>query len=420
MLSFLKLKYSGFVQLSLCLLAISVNFGVALVSVATLLVLISLGLTFLLNQGIDSTNAKLSTQVVFGLPFLNELFWLICLSISWFLLSFAWTFADKWAFLKQMVNFSRILLIPVVFFVIGINRFHFVILRALVIGHLFVILTSYLIWLGVPVFWYSYSDALRTFTPYTSSLEQPIISAVVFAIVWFCRREFDAFWGAYTTVICELVIAVNICFLMIGRSGIFAFVLLLSFILWLKLKKSLRYVALLFPVLISLVLYMSSPRVESRFDSMVSQVVDYQKGNIDTSQAIRLDFWRRSVQALEIRPVLGYGAGGWSTGYKEALNGDVGVPGADNPHQQFLLWGVEGGGVALVLLISIYYSVFKISLTRINEYSNLLRSVVLILFFVSFMNCPLHGAVLSEFFCLVVATLLSKLNELDLEKGCGC
>jgi O-antigen ligase len=394
------MKKVDFSLISVCFLAFAVNFGVALVSLATFFIFIF----FIFNF------KKLYFLTSLQLPYLKLFLIIIYLSISWYLLSYLWAVSSPTSFIKQLVNYSRVLLIPIILYSLSKEVDHFQIYKILVVSHLFVIFTSYLLWLKVPVFWETNFEAYSTFTPYTSSLEQPIISTVIFSIVWFNRNKFNDFWGSLTTFTCEFFLAANICFLMIGRSGILAFILLLTFIFFISLSYLWRHVALVFPFLFFQLIYFCSARVHSRFDAVLNQIIEYQNGQITSSQAIRLDFWYRSIQAFFERPIIGFGAGGWSNAYAKVLNGDLGVIGADNPHQQFLLWAVEGGSIGLMLLVLFYLLIFRISLYSASESSLLIRSVVLILFLVSFMNCPLHGAGLSEFFCLIIAVSLSKLN----------
>jgi hypothetical protein len=80
-----------------------------------------------------------------------------------------------------------------------------------------------------------------------------------------------------------------------------------------------------------------------------------------------------------------------------------------------LLWWVEEGTIGLIFLISIYLGIlfdsFKLDFGA--KYS--LISTLSILFFTSLMNCPLQGAGISEFFGVLIGTLLSFNKEVWFE-----
>jgi O-antigen ligase len=192
---------------------------------------------------------------------------------------------------------------------------------------------------------------------------------------------------------------------MIGRTGILSTIIVLTMIVGWTIRPKFRYLIVLLPFFIFGVLFMVSSRFEQRISEIPSQISEYQKGNLDTSQAQRLDFWRRSVQAVNDRPWLGSGVGSWPYAYKKALNGEVGLR-ADNPHQQFFLWWVEGGAVGLMLLLGFFGSIIFDSLKLECRAKKSLLTVLTVLIFTCLMNCPLQDAGISEFFAVLITSLM--------------
>jgi O-antigen ligase len=153
-------------------------------------------------------------------------------------------------------------------------------------------------------------------------------------------------------------------------------------------------------------LYFLSPKFHNRIELIPYEILEYKEGKIETSQAIRLEFWHRSIQAIEKRPFFGFGVGSWPDSYKIALNGEVGIK-AESPHQQFLLWWVEEGTIGFLFLLSIFFSILKDAMNLQPIAKNALIAVWAVLFFTSLMNCPLQGAGISEFFCVIIGVLLT-------------
>ena len=111
------------------------------------------------------------------------------------------------------------------------------------------------------------------------------------------------------------------------------------------------------------------------------------------------------MQAITQKPLIGFGVGSWPQAYVIALNGEEGIQ-ADSPHQQFLLWWVEEGTVGFLLLVAIYVSILRDAYKLEPRAKNALISTLNVLFFTSLMNCPLQGAGISEFFCLIIGALM--------------
>ncbi len=390
-------RYSYF---SACCLAVSVHLGVACVSISSLLVLIA----FILKGG-GNFSALLHRarfkEAPLVLPF-------IYLSLIWFLLSIVWTQVSELEALTQLMRYSRILVIPLIYFIITNPERAWGVVRYWVGAHLFVIASSFALWVGLDLPWAIMEDPNHIFfTPFTSSLEQPIMSSVVFGVIFQFRHKFFYCWGKTFTYLSMMAIVLNVCFLMQGRSGYIALLISIAFCIFWQIKARYRILAPLLPILIGITLFFVSNNFHQRVSKVGSELSSFGAGNIHTSVGTRLEFWTRSVQAIQIKPLVGFGVGSWPYAYKLVVSNDTGIEGANNPHEQFLLWTVEGGCVALILLICFYASIFKdASSIQELEVSRSLKIIFFILLVVSLFNCPLHGAGMSEFFCIIIALML--------------
>ena len=385
----------GFCTLSVCALAISVNLGVALVSLSAGMMLLALIFTLISKQSLGDSEiieSNLTVKIIF-------------FSIAWFLISTAWSIADWPQVGSELVRYSRLLIVPLTLFLIRKRAQAMLVLHACVLSHCFVILSSILLWMSVPVFWATSDWATINFTPFTSSLEQPIMSALIFAVLWYFRDHFCQLWSKKIVYLILFFILIDVFFLMIGRSGILSMIVVLTLIIGFAMRPKLRYLVVLVPFVIFGILFLVSSRFEQRVTEIPYQIAEYEKGKLETSQAQRLEFWNRSVQAVKQRPWLGSGVGSWPSAYQFALNGEIGLK-ADSPHQQFFLWWVEGGAIGLTCLICFFVCIYLDSLKLEQRAKEAVITVLVVLIFTSLMNCPLQGAGICEFFSVIIASLM--------------
>ena len=391
--------------LSVSSLAVSVNFGVALVSLSSLFIVIAVITIYSLkaNYANQTDSIIRPRQTVYA----------VCLALIWLVATLIWTESTTQAALIQIMRYFRILTIPIVFLLIRTPDQAIKIIKVWVIGQVFVVVCSYLLWIGVPVPWASNFKADIDLTPFTSTLEQPIMNTIMFSVVWNFRERFYQYWGKGLVRLILALTLFEVLFIMIGRTGILCMLMVLTIMLWEIMNKKYRVFIMIFPFIFFTAIYQMSSKIEQRTQEVIADVIKYKNGDHNTSQGNRIEFSKRSIQAIIERPIIGYGAGSWPIAYKLALRGENGKEGADNPHQQFLLWFVEGGVVAFILLVNLFYSILRDSLQLSFSAKKTLRSILIILLITSMMNCPLHGAGMSEFFCLIIALMMSFTKRSD-------
>ena len=402
----------------------SINFGVAMVSVSSLLIVLAALFIFVSRQHksadleTDRTHSKETTQRLSQRPKLTV--YLIPIAILWMAVTGLWTESSLQDSATQLMRYSRILVIPLIFFLIRTPEQSIKVLKVWIFGQLFVIASSYLLWIGIPIPWTSTDSlyAMQYLTPYTSTLEQPIMNTIMFIVVWHLRDEFVAIWGKLTVNLILVATVFEVFFIMEGRTGFLCMVLTLTLIFWRGVGSKLRILAVFLPLILLALVYTTSSRFERRVGEVVSDVQNYNQGKM-TSQGNRIDFTKNSIIAIQEKPILGYGLGSWPLAYRHARgsvptefkDGVIKELKADNPHQQFMLWFVEGGVIAFGLLLGIYYSIYKDSNSLSKPAKHALQLVLACIVFASFLNCPFHGAGMSEFLCFVIAVLLNLVNS---------
>ncbi len=387
----------AFSMAALYCLAVSVSMGVALVSISKLLIVLAIiaKLVCLWRAG---------TLRWVRSPYLT--FTAIALAMAWLTISLLWTEAPENERMVNLGRHARLFVLPAVYFLIETRRDALKVLAALAFSQFFVVCCSWLLWLGVPLPFAQNIQEASLGVVFTSTLEQPVMSTLMLVLVWFLRDEIPVLWRKRILVTALTFTIANVFFVMTGRTGYLVMLLAISLAIFWQLPKRLRPIVVLLPLILAVGLGLLSTRFQSRMLEIKRDVLQYQAGNIDTSQGQRLDYWAKSLQAMQDKPLLGHGVGSWRINYIKNNGGDKVNP-PSNPHQQFLLWAVDGGLVGLALMLGFFVALYLDSLELETRARQALQVALAITFLMSMMNCPLFGAGMGEFILLIFAALLA-------------
>lgn len=378
-------------------LAVSVSMGVALVSISKLLVVLAIVAKLVSLWRAGQLRWAQSGYFTFTA---------IALGLAWMYLSLLWSEGGDSERMVSFMRHARLWVLPAAYYLIETKRDALKVLLALVVGQMFVVLSSWFLWLGVPLPWAMTEFPLGAGIVFASTLEQPVMSTLMLVLVWFLRTEIPQKWRqAIVTTALVLTIA-NVFFVMTGRTGYLVMMLAISLAIFWLLPKKFRPAAVLLPIVMALVLGFVSTRFQTKMVEIKRDVLEYQKGNFDTSQAQRLDYWAKSLQAVQDKPLIGHGVGSWRVNYIRFGGADKVNP-PSNPHQQFLLWTVEGGLIGLAFLLAIFAAIYRDSHQLDSSAQQALRATLAITILMSMMNCPLFGAGMGEFILLMMGALLA-------------
>jgi O-antigen ligase len=394
-------RWSRLTLLSVCALAVSVSLGTALVSLSKALLL----LCFLGQLWIDGR-----FTVIGWLRNAPKSVWLVGVAIAWFALTMLWTeAATTHDALTVLYGHARLLWLVVALYLIATPQRAWVALQSLMAGQSFVVVLSWLLWLGVPVSWIASKYPPEMGVAFTSTLEQPVMETLLVVLLWGFRERLlkeilPRRFGKFLLYAFLALTITNIFFVMTGRTGYLVMLVFLSLALIKTLPKKARLLVLVLPVMAVLLLFQFSDRFQHRVVQVRDDVMQYEQGNLNTSQGIRLDNWRVSLRGIAERPWLGHGVGSFSVVY-EAQHGHENRTVRD-PHQQYLFWWVEGGALGFALLLGIFGALFKDSMALNPPAGWALVCTTAIAATMSLANCPFFGAGMGEFFLVMMASLL--------------
>ena len=388
---------------SLCFLALSVSLGVALVSLAKLMLLIAV-----LLQGLTDVQQRRRAAAPHSagkLPWPSSLWWGAA-ALLWMGLSMAWSSAPADAAWLSLSRHARWLVLPAAFYLLRAGTPAWPVLQCLVAGQLFVLLSSWLMVLGIPLPWAISFMSPDNAVVFTSTIEQPITSTLMMLVIWYFRDQWPV---PYRRIVVWAVMALtsaNVLLVVTGRTGQMALLLAWVFILLGVLPRRYRWGVLLLPVLVALGVGLGSERMQQRWLKASSDVMALQQGPLkeENSLGFRIDAWQKSVQAVAEKPILGHGVGAWNQAYL-AQGGTI--PKATDPHQQFLLWAVESGGVGAALFVGFLALLWRNAQNLPWSARWGLRSVLAIEVLTGLANSTLLGAGIGEFFLLLWAGLLA-------------
>lgn len=329
-----------------------------------------------------------------------------------FALSLLWTSAPMDQALGAMGKYGKFLVIPALLVLIRTHREATWALVAFLGAQTFLLISSWLLYFHVPLVWATSNMALDRYAVFSSYLDQGIMSAVVAAIFWHLKALAPNRPLFYAAVVLSLLALGNVFVVFTGRTGHLVGIAMMSLaILW-ELPRRYRFASLLLPPLLFLLVFFSFDKVAQRFLAIKTDVSTYSAGiGAATSADNRLDFWRGSAEAILQKPLAGTGVGSWATEYnrierlKHPTHKDLGIGG--NPHQEFLLWGVQLGVGGVVLLLAFLGAAMVDLLKMATPVARAGQSVLAALVVSCLFNSSLYDAYIGDFFCLSLGVLLA-------------
>jgi O-antigen ligase len=181
--------------------------------------------------------------------------------------------------------------------------------------------------------------------------------------------------------------------------------------MWELPKKYLAAVVAL-PFLLALLLFASSSKVRDRLTLVKTEVQAYSiQTTSTTSSGIRLGFWHSAVDIIAQHPFAGAGVGSWSTEHNRLQHAKnpahVDIQGNGNPHQEYLLWGVQLGIPGILLFVGLMVSIWRDALQMDELYARATQSVLAALAVACLFNSSIYDALIGDFFCIVIGLLLA-------------
>ncbi|MDO8771351.1 MAG: O-antigen ligase family protein [Burkholderiaceae bacterium] len=388
-----------------CLVAASVGLSLAIVSISKVLLVIA-ALVVLLRGGRSAADVaplqtmwtpRLATVVVFVFAF-----------------SLLWTTAPMDSALGAVGKYGKFLVIPALLVLIRTRREALYALAFFLGAQVFLLLSAWLLYFHVPVPWATANMARTSYAVFSSYLDQGIMSAVVAAVFWHLKALAPTRPLFFAAIVVSILALGNVLIVFSGRTGYLVAVAMVSLAIFWALPGRYRFASVFVPPLMVLVAFFSFDKVAQRFSVIKAEISTYSsKPDPLSSSGVRLNFWKTSVRAIAEKPLMGSGAGSWVTEFnrierfKTPAHKSLDSYSHGNPHQEFLLWGVQLGVGGIFLLCSFFGSIL-FDLRKMGHPVSLAGQSVLLALIVSCLfNSSLYDAYIGDFFCVSLGVLLA-------------
>ena len=399
----------NFRLLLVCALAASVSLPIGFLSLAKFTLFIGTLIILMGNRGTLTS----STDSVVGKPLTAMLTFVI---LAAFAASMTWTSGSKVEAFNSLSKYGKLLIIPIFCVLIRSRKEALFALASFCAAQLFLMLSAWMLFLKLPVPWALSQVSLSHNVVFSSYLDESLMSAVFAAVCWHLRALMPGKYGSYGAIAVCLLAVGNVFFLLQGRSAHVVTILLLTLAITWQMPRRYRVVVVVLPFFLVLFLYFTSAKVQTRLDALTKEVQAFsfkQGANVEsgTSSGIRLHFWHRAVQSISENPVVGSGAGSWSNEFNrlERINNSVpsNIQPLGNPHQEYLLWGVQLGVPGILLLLAWMISILKDTLAMDTQTARATQSSLLALAIACLFNSSLYDAQIGDFFCVILGLLLA-------------
>ena len=385
-----------------CLTALSISLPMAWISLAKVLIFVAalayLGIQ-LWTQRADTALGQLWTP------------WALVLMLIGSACSLGWSAADPHTALMAFVKHAKLLEVALLICLIRTMAEARIAIIVFACGQAFMLLSSWLMYAGFNVPWHAHAP-----TPYvvfSTYLDQSIMFATAASVFWHLRH--DHLWPSWIGTILAILGLANVFLLLEGRTGYLVALTTLSLGLMWTLPRRMRLAAaVIAPITVFSVMYVSSAQLQERVSQVVIETQSYVNAwGVDaiSSSGWRLNAWHRSLQAISDAPLVGHGVGAWPEAVKRmegtAATQLFGEGNQSNPHQEYLLWGVElgvGGFVLFLVALACMArdaSHFATPIKRAT-FGVLGATVVACLF-----NSALYDDLMGDFFCVSLGLLMA-------------
>ena len=155
----------------------------------------------------------------------------------------------------------------------------------------------------------------------------------------------------------SLLAAINVLFMVPSKTGQLVLVLLIGYYLfdWMHWK-GMIVAGLVIVLSAGLLYWMPANAVHVRLNDLIQEYGQWQPDRaapIGSATGMRMEFYYNSLKIIHENPIFGVGTGGFRSAYQKKIETSQMIA-TDNPHNQYLLTGVELGLVGLIGLVSLF------------------------------------------------------------------
>jgi O-antigen ligase len=202
----------------------------------------------------------------------------------------------------------------------------------------------------------------------------------------------------------------NLFFIVEGRTGqLIAVLLVLLFGVQRFTKKYFLLTVLVMTILLGFFLAFSdkATRISEGFASTQAYLQSHPE-KTEVSMGARFTFWRNSLKLIAEKPFLGHGTGSFAKEYERIAQNEHLI--AKNPHNEFLMIGVQLGLLGLSIYFGFLASQYYYAKKLPNKEKWLAQGVLLSLIVTSLFNSPFLDHTEGHWFASMIALCFASLQ----------
>lgn len=219
--------------------------------------------------------------------------------------------------------------------------------------------TNYVGWTSIGS-WHSAEDPVRRAWVFKDHIAAGVLTALLFYLSITLARDARTPLAKVALYVVALLAAINVLVMMQGRTGqvlvmLFIVIFVVSRLMALRaMSRAMRWGAGIAMLAVACGLVFAALHSHSsRLAQTRDEIVQYETANKSTSMGERIVFYRRSLELIKERPLIGHGVGSVQEEFDELARNNTGAAGtrAGNPHNEFLLMGVQLGAIGIGLFV---------------------------------------------------------------------
>jgi O-antigen ligase len=279
----------------------------------------------------------------------NSLVFLAILLFILFILGMSYTSANFSEALSYLKKYRELLFIPIV---ISLLQDKPIVKKrcetAFLFGCIFLLLTSYCLYFSIiPAakfgnsilfhITHSFFMSILAFYAAHKSIDSQL-------------KKFKSLW-----ILIFILCVFNMFYIAPGRTGMLVFIFLMILLFLQRLSALKLLLSLVVLTLLVLATYITSDNFSARSKLAFKEIQSYEYGASRSSLGMRFDWWIDSLALIKEKPILGHGTGSFTTEHEKFISGSK-IMKTDNPHNEFLLIGVQLGLVGVTVFILLFIS----------------------------------------------------------------
>ncbi len=328
----------------------------------------------------------------------NSVIFFSLVLMAMFVIGITYSPAEFSSSLSTLKKYRELLFIPIVISLLRDNQtarknceYSFI------TGCVFLLLISY-------AMYFSVIPAAR----YGNSIVYHITHSFFMSILafWSIHKTIDSLQYRYFWLFLFFLTVFNLFYIATGRTGMLIFLVLMILFVIQRLSRLQQMIGVFLLTLLLSITFFTSDNFSSRSSIALKEIQNYEYGASRTSLGMRFDWWINSLTLIKEKPMFGHGTGSFTDAHNDLIS-KTKIIQTDNPHNEYLLIGVQLGVLGLLVFILLLISMLICSFKLAKNDRMYVQGVIMAMAVGCFMNSFLFDTHQGHFFAFLTAVYFS-------------